>query len=578
MQTADLVIRGGTVIDGTGASPLEADVVVAGDRIHTVGRYTGPAREVIDAAGKIVTPGFIDIHTHLDAQITWDPLGAPSNLHGVTSVIVGNCGVGFAPCKPQDRDYLMFLMEGVEDIPQRALKAGLRWDWETFPEYLQALGARPLGVNVGAHLSHAPLRIYVMGARGATDVRASDEELALMAQHVRQAMAAGALGFDTGRTTLHRTPAWDPVPGTFADRRELAALAGALEDFGAGVFELVPYGVGGEDPHGFEREFEWMVPLARDCKRPISVSLIQNLTYPDTWRDALQRAEAAVAAGARIVPQVAVRSVGVLLGFGTSLSPLSLFPTASTLIDKPIDELRLLLRDPDVRAMLLASAIETTGDILGGMARIEHVFPLEATGVRAYENTPERSLVAIGRRLGKHPLEVMLDLIIEHDLRNFFLIPLFNQDLAAAGTMLAHPLTTIGLGDSGAHTGQTSDSGFPTFTLAYWVRERQLLSLPRAVQKLTSDLARMWGLRGRGVLRPGAYADLNVIDFDRLDLCLPEVRHDLPAGAAHLHQGARGYVATVVNGRVLMRDGAHTGAHPGVVLRNERVHHVAPAR
>ena len=570
MQTPDLVVRGGTVVDGSGAPPFEADVVVTGDRIVTVGKHDGPAGEVIDAKGKLVTPGFIDVHTHLDAQITWDPLGAPSNLHGVTAVIVGNCGVGFAPCKPQDRDYLMFLMEGVEDIPQAALKAGLRWNWETFPDYLRALVNQPLGLNVGAHLSHAPLRIYVMGERGATDAPATDDELRLMQQHVRAAMQAGAMGFDTGRTTMHRTPAWDPVPGTFADRRELGAIATALAESGTGVFELIPYGGAGEDARGFEQEFDWMVPVARASGRPISLSLIQNLAYPDVWREVIERAAAANEHGARIVPQVAVRSVGILLGFGTALSPLSLFPAAADLIGKPVDELRLLLRDPAVCARLSAGITETSGDILGGMARIENVFPLEDIGVRAYANTPDRSLVAIGKRLGKHPLQVMLDLIVEHDLRNFFIIPLFNHDLEAAGTMLAHPLTTIGLGDSGAHTSQTSDSGFPTFTLAYWVRERQLLSLPQAVKKLTSDLARLWGLRGRGVVRPGAYADLNVIDFDRLDLHLPEVRHDLPAGAPHLHQGAQGYAATIVNGKIVMRDGTHTGALAGVVLRNER--------
>jgi N-acyl-D-aspartate/D-glutamate deacylase len=288
------------------------------------------------------------------------------------------------------------------------------------------------------------------------------------------------------------------------------------------------------------------------------------------WREVIDRAAAANEHGARIVPQVAVRSVGILLGFGTSLSPLSLFPAAAGMIGKPVDEQRALLRDPAVRSQLSASIAETSGDILGGMARLENVFPLEDIGVRTYETTPDRSVVAIGKRLGKHPMQVMLDLIVEHDLRNFFIVPLFNHDLEAAGAMLANPMTTIGLGDSGAHTSQTSDSGFPTFTLAYWVRERQLLSLPLAVKKLTSDLASMWGLRGRGIVRAGAYADLNVIDFDRLDLRLPEVRHDLPAGAPHLHQGATGFAATVVNGKILMRDGKHTGALPGVVLRNER--------
>ncbi len=427
-----------------------------------------------------------------------------------------------------------------------------------------------MGLNVGAHLSHAPLRVYVMGERGATDTPATDAELAQMRACVREAMQAGALGFDTGRTTMHRTPAWDPVPGTFADRRELSALASGLTDAGTGVFELISYGGAGEDATGYQREFDWMEPVARASGRPISLSMIQCLKYPDVWQEMLHRADAAVARGARIVPQVAVRSVGILLGFGTSLSPLSMFPNASDLIGKPVDELRVLLRDPAVRAKVIEGIHETSGEILGGMARIEHVFPLEDRGVLAYENTPDKSLVAIGKRAGKHPLESMFDLIVKHDLRNFFIIPLYNTDLDAAGAMLNHPLTTIGLGDSGAHTSQTSDSGFPTFMLAYWVRHRKLMPLERAVRKLTFDSAQMWGLRDRGAIRAGAFADLNVIDFDRLDLRLPEVKHELPTGPPHHTQGAVGYDATVVNGKVLMRNGTPTGALPGVVLRNER--------
>jgi N-acyl-D-aspartate/D-glutamate deacylase len=565
----DLVIRGGSVVDGSGAPPFEADVVIEGDRIAAVGKYQGSASEVIDARGKVVTPGFIDVHTHLDAQITWDPLGSPSCSHGVTSVIVGNCGVGFAPCRPQDRDYLMFLMEGVEDIPQAAMRAGIKWGWETFPEYLAALQRQKIGLNVGAHLSHAPLRIYAMGERGATDTPPSDAELAQMRQAVIDAIRAGALGFATGRTTMHRTPSWDPVPGTFADRRELQALTGALAEAGAGVFEVVPYGGAGEDAKGFARENEWLVPLARECARPFSVTLIQNLGYPDVWRESLALMVDAVHHGARIVPQVAVRSVGILLGFGISISPLALFPAAGDLIGKPREEVRRALGNADLRARLVESARQTSGDILGGMARVENIFPLEDRGVLAYETTPEKSIVALGKRLGKHWSEVMLDRLIESDLKSFFIVPLFNVDLDAAGEMLAHPLTGIGLGDSGAHTSQTSDSGFPTFTLAYWVRHRKLLKLEQAVRKLTFDPALMWGIAGRGLIRRGWSADLNVIDLENLDLLAPEVRHEFPAGAAHLSQGARGYDATIVNGQVLMRAGEHTGALPGVVLRNE---------
>jgi N-acyl-D-amino-acid deacylase len=566
----DLVIRGGTIVDGTGAAPFEGDVAVSGDRITAVGKVDGTGREELDARGLVVTPGFVDVHTHLDAQITWDPLGAPSNLHGVTSVVVGNCGVGFAPCKAKDRDYLMFLMEGVEDIPQAAMRAGLRWNWETFPEYLEALAAQPLGLNVGAHLSHAPLRIYAMGERGATEAAPNDAELAFMRLAVGEALRAGALGFATGRTTMHRTPAWDPVPGTFADLRELEALAGALAEEGVGVFELVPYGGAGEDAGGVVKEFEWLTPLARDTNRPFSMALAQYLGYPDTWRQALQLAEAAAAAHARVAPQVAVRAVAILMGFDIAINPLTLYPAAVDLLGLSRQAAVAQLRDPAVRARLLESTKDSTGVILGGMATLDYVFPFDSDGVRSYETTPDRSVVALARQRGVSPLELMLDSIIEHEGRSFFLVPLYNPDLEAAAEMLQHPLTTIGLGDSGAHTTQTSDAGYATFALAYWVRERRLLSLERMVHKLTGELATMWGIPDRGLLRRGAFADLNLIDLSRLDLRLPEVRHDLPTGAAHLHQSATGYAATVVNGQMLMRDGQHTGAYPGRVLRNVR--------
>jgi len=566
---ADLVIRGGTIVDGSGGPAFTGDVVVEGDRITSIGKHDGPATEVIDARGKVVTPGFVDIHTHLDAQITWDPLGSPSNLHGVTSAVVGNCGVGFAPCKPADRDYLMFLMEGVEDIPRAAMKEGISWQWETFPEYLEHVARIPLGINIGAHLSHAPLRIFAMGERGATDTPASDAELALMHRAIVDAMKAGALGFASGRTTMHRTPAWDPVPGTFADRRELDTIGRALAEYGSGVLEVVPLGAAGEDAKGFDKDYEWMVPVALESKRPISFGLIQNLAYPDVWRDILDKVERAAQQGARLVPQVAVRSVGILMGFGTSISPLTLFPAGFELIGKPLAEQSAALRDADCRAKLVESMRGGSGDILGGMATLNHVFPLSGRGVDAYEVTPDRSVVAIARREGKEVAEVILDHILATDLKGFFIVPLFNPDLDAAGAMLDHPLTGIGLGDSGAHTSQTCDASYSTFLLAYWVRKRKLFPIERAIQKLTADPARMWGLRDRGELRRGGYADINVIDLDRLDLTMPELRHEFPAGAPHLTQGSIGYDATVVNGKVLMRGGQHSGALPGTLLRNE---------
>jgi N-acyl-D-aspartate/D-glutamate deacylase len=553
------------VVDGSGRPPYEADVVVRGDRIAAVGRHDGAAGEVLDARGKVVTPGFVDVHTHLDAQLTWDPLGAPVHAHGITTVVVGNCGVGFAPCRPADRDYLMFLMEGVEDVPRSAMAAGMRWEWETFGEYLDALARRPLGPNMGAYVAHAPVRVFAMGARGASPEPPTAAELAAIRAAVDEAMAAGALGVSTGRTTMHRTPAGDPVPGTFADAEELTALAEPLARRGAGVFQVVPYGGAGEAAEGFARDADDLFRIARASGRPVSVLLAQARQYPDGWRDSLERISAAVHSGARIVPQVAPRSIGLLLGFET-LSPLFLFPAAGDLVGRPIDELRVRLRDPALRARLAAS-IDPEGEIMAGMAALDRLFPLEQPGILSYETERARSVAGRAEERGIPPGEVILDAILASDLRGLFLVALYNWDLEAARTMFAHPLTVPGLGDAGAHTSQTCDAGVPTFTLAYWVRHRGALALETAVRKLTFDPASTWGLAHRGLVQPGWYADLNVIDLATLDLGPVEVHHDLPGGAVNLFQGAHGYCATIVNGRVLVRDDTPTGALPGRVLR-----------
>lgn len=572
-MTPDLVIRGGTVVDGSGRPPFEADVVVHGERVVALGRHAGPAAEVIDARGLIVTPGFIDVHTHLDAQVTWDPMANPVAQHGTTSVVVGNCGVGFAPCRPADRDYLMFLMEGVEDIPQAALKLGMAWQWETFGEYLGSLERRALGVNVGAHLTHAPLRVHAMGERGAQDVPPSDTELAVMQAAVRDAILAGALGFSTGRTTMHRTPAGDAVPGTFADQRELRALAAPLSELGAGILQIIPYGAGGEDADGFAREIVWLAPFARALGRPVSVGLTAPTRYPDRWAEALSAIERANAGGARIVPQVAPRCIGILMHCAGNMSPLFLFPAAGDLLGRPLDELRAALRDPTLRARL-AESFDPGGELLAGMARVEHVFRLDADGVASYDTSPARSVAGRARARGVSPATEILDTLVASDLNGFLLIAVYNADMESTRTMLVHPASLPGLGDAGAHTGQTCDIGVATFILAHWVRDRQALPLETAVRKLSFDQALTWGIPGRGLVRPGWFADLNVIDLDALDLRLPELRHDLPGGAPNLSQRARGYRTTIVNGRVLLRDGVHTGALPGRILRND----VAAAR
>jgi N-acyl-D-amino-acid deacylase len=565
----DLVIRGGFVVDGSGRPGFEADVAVADGRIIGVGRYDeGPAAEVIDARGKLVTPGFIDIHTHLDAQITWDPLGAPSCYHGVTSVVMGNCGVGFAPCRVADRDYLMFLMEGVEDVPRAAMAAGIPWEWESFGEYYRYLDSISLGLNVGAHVGHCALRIHAMGERGATEERAGPDDLAAMQGALREAMAAGALGVSTSRTTGHKTPAGDAVPGTFADPTELHALAAVLADCNAGVFELAPFGAVGEAAGGTLGELRWMEDVARVSRRPVMFGLVQNQNQPDGWRDVLAGVEAARARGADVIPQVSVRGVGILLCTET-LSPLLVFPAAGDYLHLSKAELLDALRTPDVRRALCASLDGADGKILAGYARIDTVFEWRDEGELSYETERPNSIAAEAERTGRPFGEVLIDRMLARRLDGFFYIPIFNQDLAAVRSMLTHPAAVIGLGDSGAHTGQICDASVPTFTLAYWVRRRRVLGLEDTVKRLTFDPALLYGIRGRGLVRRGWSADLNVIDLDRLGVREPEVRHDFPTGARHLSQRANGYAATIVNGRVVMRDGVHTGALPGRVLRNE---------
>jgi N-acyl-D-aspartate/D-glutamate deacylase len=566
---ADLVIRGGTIVDGSGRPPFEGDVAIAGDRITAVGRVSGRGVEEIDARGLVVTPGFVDVHTHLDAQLTWDPSGAPSCWHGVTSVVVGNCGVGFAPCRQQDRDYLMFLMEGVEDIPRTSMAQGMDWSWESFPQYLDALGRLRLGLNVGAHLTHAPLRVFAMGERGATDAAPSDDELAVMRRVVSDAIAAGALGVSTGRTTMHRTPAGDPVPGTFAEPRELAALARPLVEQGAGILQVIPFGAAGEAAEGFDRDLALVRELLRGSGRPVSLGLTQARHYPDEWQRSLASADDARRGGLDLALQVAPRSIGLILGAQGLLSPLLIFPGAGDLAGKPDDEVRAKLGDPVLRRQI-AESLDPASEILMGLASLERVFLLDRDGVGAYDTSPARSVAHLARARGVHPGQLMLDAFVESDLRRLFLIAIYNWDLDAALTMLQHPAALPSLGDSGAHTSQTCDMGVPTFMLAYWVRERRALSLETAVRKLSSDPAALWGIPKRGQLAAGWFADVNVLDLDRVDLLLPEVRHDLPGGATNLSQRAVGFRTTIVNGQIALRDGQSMGRPAGRVLRNAR--------
>jgi N-acyl-D-aspartate/D-glutamate deacylase len=443
----------------------------------------------------------------------------------------------------------------------------MEWRWESFPQYLDALGRLPLGVNVGAHLTHAPLRVFAMGERGASDAAPSDAELAVMRGVVDEALVAGALGLSTGRTTMHRTPAGEPVPGTFADRRELAALAAPLRERGAGILQVIPYGAAGEAAEGFGRDLDVVGELMRGSGRPVSFGLTQARHYPSEWRRSLAQADQVRSQGIDLALQVAPRSIGLLMGGQGLLSPLLLFPGAGELAGKPDDEVRAKLADPMLRRQI-AESLDPAGEILMGLASLERVFLLDRDGVEAYDTSPARSVAGLAAARGVHPGQLVLDAFVASDLKCLFLIAIYNWDLNAALGMLQHPATIPSLGDSGAHTSQTCDMGVPTFMLAYWVRQRRALPIEMAVRKLSAMPAALWGIPERGRLAPGCFADVNVLDFDRLDLLLPEVRHDLPGGATNLSQRATGYRASVVNGRIAVRDGVLTGQRAGRVLRN----------
>jgi N-acyl-D-aspartate/D-glutamate deacylase len=576
----DLVIRAGTVVDGSGDPPRTADVAIDGARIAAVGVVHEPARETIEARGLLVTPGFVDVHTHYDGQATWDAALAPSCWHGVTTVVFGNCGVGFAPARADRRDWLIGLMEGVEDIPAAALSAGIRWDWETFPEYLDALARMPRVIDVGAQVPHGALRAYVMGERGAANEPATPDDVATMARLVREAVAAGALGFTTSRTIGHRGGDGRPVPGTFAEEDELFGIGSALAAVGRGVFEVAEAGTGGRaagDPDGAaEAEVGWMARLSAAIRRPVSFLVMQSEEDPDGWRRLLALADAAAGEGADLVPQIAARPFGMLAGHQSRVNPFADRPTYRELAGLPLAERVVRLRDPAVRRRILAE--RPVGDpepgtlaALLGPAMYARLFPLGDPP--DYEPPPEQSVASVAAREGRSPEDVLYDLMLERDGRALLFYPVLNYAGCTAEPireMILHPRSVLGLGDGGAHCGIVCDASMTTFMLTHWARDRRRgprIPLETAVRALTHDPARLYGLDDRGLVRPGLKADLNVIDLGALRLHPPEMAFDLPAGARRLLQRADGYVATLVAGQAVMREGAPTGRLPGRLVR-----------
>ncbi len=568
MSTHDLIIRGGTIVEGTGGSPFSGDLAITGGRISAVGSVDGTADRIIDADGALVTPGVVDVHSHYDGQATWDKQLVPSAWHGVTTVVMGNCGVGFAPVHDEDHERLIELMEGVEDIPGSALHEGLDWSWNSFPEYLDALERRPHDIDFAAQVPHGALRLFVMGERGAAREEATDDDIAEMGRLARQGVEAGAIGFSTSRTRNHRTSTGDWTPTLTAAAEELAGIAAGMGASGKGVLQVV------SDFADFDQEMATIVGMAEASGRPLSISVVQSYQRPEEWRRWLGAIGEANAKGMRVSAQVAARPVGILLGLQATIDPTRGSPTAQALTSLPHAERVARLRDPDVRE---AVAREMSASNSG--FSWDRVFPLGDPP--DYEPAPEDSIEAEARRLGVPPAVVALDHLLDDEGRAFLYVPFLNYadgNLDAVRSMLEDAHSVVGLGDGGAHVGTICDGSFPTTMLTHWVRDRtrgERLDLATVIAKQTSATARMVGMLDRGVLAEGMKADVNVIDLDGLTLHRPTMAFDLPAGGKRLLQRAEGYLHTIVSGREVYAGGEHTGELPGRLVRGAQP---APAR
>lgn len=566
---ATLIIRGGTIVDGTGAAAYEGDVALAGDRILAVGDVGAVrAAEEIDARGKIVTPGFVDIHTHYDGQAVWDRHMAPSAWHGVTTAVMGNCGVGFAPCKPADREKLVELMEGVEDIPGPVMHEGLNWQWESFGEYLDVLDRQPRDIDLCTLLPHAALRVYVMGERAIQHEQANQEDIARMRDLTREAMEAGAFGFSTSRTISHKTLAGDLTPTLRAHEDELTGIALGMKEAGSGFLEIVS---DWNEPSP-EGEFAVLRRVVEKSGRTAVFSLTQRHDRPDFWRDLMRMSNEAKADGLSIRPVAAPRPIGILLGLEGSQNPFSGTRTYRSIAHLPLDKRVEAMRDPEVRAKILADdpIKESTFPLIH---RISFSKMFRFGSPANYEPKKDESIAALAEREGRTPQEVAYDILLERDGKAFIYTPLVNfvtYDMSTPEAMLADPNVIMGLGDGGAHVGFILDAGFPTWLMSYWGRDRARFPMEDVIRRLTSDTAGAAGLSDRGVLKPGKKADVNVIDWDAVGFSDPYVTFDLPAGGKRLLQKSEGYVATIAAGQVTYRDGSATGALPGRVVRGQR--------
>lgn len=568
----DLVIRSGTIVDGSGTQPFLGDVAVSNGKIVAIGNVDGNGNQEIDATDKLITPGFVDIHTHYDGQATWDSHLSPSSYQGVTTAVMGNCGVGFAPVRPQDHNRLIELMEGVEDIPGTALHEGLQWNWESFPEYLDALEARSYDMDICAQLPHGALRVFVMGERGANLEAATEDDIAQMRAITKEAMDAGAIGFSTSRTLNHKTVKGDPTPSLRATEAELTGIALGVKDAGNGVLELIS----DFNMPDLETEFSMIRRILDTSNRPMSISLGQSHRAPDGWRDLLGLIGDAANDGLNVKAQVAPRPIGVLLGIQGSANPFIQSKVFQRLIGKPIEEVVSTMKTQAFRDELLSDV--TAEGAPGPLFPYERVFALGDSP--DYEPAKESSIAAIAAREGKIPEEVAYDLLLENDGRSFLLAPFANYanfNLDACGEMMASPHTLMGLGDGGAHVGLISDGSFTTYLLSHWGRDREQgrMDIAELVKMQCADNADFIGLHDRGKIEVGLKGDLNVIDFNELRVETPEMVFDLPAGGKRLVQRASGYEATIVSGKIVTRNGVHTGELPGRLVRSP---HSAMAR
>lgn len=567
----DIVIRGGTIIDGTGAEGFIGDVAIDGEKLAQVGGDVGPGKREIDAKGLLVTPGWVDVHTHYDGQATWDPMLAPSSWHGVTTVLFGNCGVGFAPCKPQDHDALIDLMEGVEDIPGIVLSEGLKWDWESFPEFLDALERQPRAIDIGAQMPHHPLRVYVMGQRAIDFEDATEADIAEMQRLTEEALKAGAFGFTTSRTESHRTTKGERVPGRYAAFDELIGIGKAFGTVEHGAYGML------NDFEDEAAEFGWMKQVGQESGRPLWFLMTDRYSDPERWKRLMGNVHEARDAGADVTAQIAGRAVGIILGFSTSLTPFSGRPTFASLEGMPQAERLAKLKDPEIRAQILG---EENSDLLLNKlpplqraiaSRWDRMYVLNDPP--EYEPKPEAAVEEAARLTNKTPQEFVYDFMAEGDGGGMLLFPVTNfvtGDLEPVHEMMQDEATIIGLGDGGAHCGQICDASMPTFMLTHWTRDRTRggkFSVEWAVRRLTSETADFFGFKDRGRLKQGLKADVNIIDYDALQIRRPEVIFDLPAGGRRLVQRADGYVTTIVSGTPIFENGEATGALPGKLVR-----------